>query len=362
MNQIISFTEEQINNSQIYIPKCRILNLYPKIIKSIEENLITFISSKTGSGKSTQVPKFLYEYLQKTKKSFCVICTEPRTIACNSLSEYIREKNHDIEIYTKSNIYFDIRGPTLLFLKESDLLYLLKEDPYLKKCDILIIDEVHERTMKLDLILYYLKHFTLNKENKERGFKLVFMSATFNTDDIHSYFSSIDNQNLTFGFIDQNDLKDESLKEDNYQIIYSNNINNYLCYGNTKFNEYNMGKLLREITKIVKGEVYLNDYYPKTILIFLPDYKSIYTLYNMLQREYKGHVNVYQFSSALNIYEQRNLINELSKFNDNNNICNIIIATTLAETCLTFPNCDVVIDCGLKKIIDIIMNLIYLKK
>ena len=30
-------------------------------------------------------------------------------------------------------------------------------------------------------------------------------------------------------------------------------------------------------------------------------------------------------------------------------ICNVIIATTLAETCLTFPNCEVVIDCGLKK-------------
>ena len=351
-NQVISFTEDQINNAKIYIPKLRILNFYSKIIKSVEENLITFISSKTGSGKSTQVPKFLYEYLQKTKNTFCVICTEPRTIACNELSEYIRKKNRNIEIYSKSKVYFEIEGPKLLFLKESDLIYLLKKDPYLKKCDILIIDEVHERTMKLDLILYYLKHFTLNKENRERGFKLVFMSATFNTDDIHNYFSSIEDKHLTFGFIDQNNIKDEVLKEDNYQIIYSNTINNYLCYGNTKFNEYNMGKLLKEIVKIVRGEVYLNDYNIKTILIFLPDYKSIYSLYNILNREYKGYIKIYQFSSVLNKHEQRDILNELSKYQDNNNdknICNVIIATTLAETCLTFPNCDVVIDSGLKK-------------
>ena len=314
MNQTISFTEEQIKNAHIYIPKLKILNLYSKIIKSVEENLITFISSKTGSGKSTQVPKFLYEHLKKSKSSFCVICTEPRSIACNSLSEYIREQNPNIEIYTKSNIYDERYGPTLLFLKESDLLYLLKEDPYLKKCDILIIDEVHERTMKLDLILYYLKHFTLNKENRERGFKLVFMSATFNTDDIYSYFSSIDNQNLTFGFIDQNDLRDDSLKEDNYQIIYSNTINNYLCYGNTKFNEYNMGKLLREISKIVRYHIYLNDGI-KTILVFLPDYKSIYSLSNLLRKEYVNYINVYQFCSAISPDEQKSIIDEFSDGN-----------------------------------------------
>jgi len=43
-------------------------------------------------------------------------------------------------------------------------------------------------------------------------------------------------------------------------------------------------------------EVYLNDYTKKTILIFLPDYKTIYSLYNMLDKEYKGYIYLYQLT------------------------------------------------------------------
>ena len=51
MNQINSIRHEFLNKKKIYIPKSRILSLYSKIMKSKEENFITFISSKTGSEK-----------------------------------------------------------------------------------------------------------------------------------------------------------------------------------------------------------------------------------------------------------------------------------------------------------------------
>ena len=47
--------------------------------------------------------------------------------------------------------------------------------------------------------------------------------------------------------------------------------------------------------------------------------------------------------------QQKDIIDELNIHNSRNIECNVVIATTLAETCLTFPNCDVVIDSGLKK-------------
>ena len=344
-----SFTKE--NKIQNKYPELKISQLKPKIIKSIKENLVTFISSKTGSGKSTQVPQYLYDYLEeKNKKSFCIICSEPRAIACETISNYIKLTNKNININTLNEKYFDKNEKHLLFIKESDLLYLLKKNPRIPNCDILIIDEVHERTMKLDLILYYIKYLTLCEENIKRDFRLVLMSATFNIDDIHDYFSSMNNKQFTFGFINQNELND-NLREDNYDIYYSNFINN--SYNSkTKFNELNMGKVIREIIKIVRYEVY-SYYYDnkKTILIFLPDYKSIYSLYNILDKEYKGMINIFQFSSYLNIKQQIDIMNELrNNSNEGSFICNVIIATTLAETCLTFPNCDVVIDCGLKKI------------
>ena len=292
-----------------------IKELESDIIKSVTNNMITFISSKTGSGKSTQVPQYLYNYLLSKKKtqdkSFNIICTEPRTIASDSIIEYIRRQNKNINIYKKiTKEEYEEKKPKLFLIKESDLLYQLKINPYLKNCDILIIDEVHERTMKLELILYYIKHFSLSDEiNIKRGFKLVFMSATFDIDNIYSYFSSIKNKNITFGFIKQKDLNE--LNENNYDIVYSNYINNSVKFENNKFNEFNMGKILREIVKIVRYEVYLDDYDKKTILIFLPDYKTIYSLYNMLNKEYKGYIYLYQFSGALNIKQQKEIFKEL---------------------------------------------------
>ena len=326
--------------------------LYQKIIQSLEDNLITFISSKTGSGKSTQVPQYFYYHLlnEQKRKQFSIICTEPRSIACESIAKFIRRNNKNINIYTRTDDLYYEEVPKIIFLKESDLLYLLKRDPELPDCNILIIDEVHERTMKLDLILYYIKHFTLSEKNKKRGFKLVLMSATFNSNEIHTYFSSINNKNVNFGFISDIDESNEELNGNNYDIIYINSINNSLYHGNTKFNELNMGKILREIAKIIRYEVYLNDYDKKTILVFLPDYKTIFSLYNMLNKEYKGFINIYQFSSALNVKEQKDIMSQLygNKFK-RDIICSVIIATTLAETCLTFPNCDIVIDSGLRK-------------
>ena len=346
-----------INNySKEYIPTYKILAIYQKILRSLEENLITFISSKTGSGKSTQVPKYLYEYLinEKKKSNFKIICSEPRSIACESISKYVFSKNPNINIDTNCTNYLNNEGPCLYYLKESDLLFLLKLDPYLKNCDILIIDEVHERTMKLDLLLYYIKHFTLSKDNIKRGFKLIFMSATFNTNEIHTYLSSFANNELTFGFVDSNNNNiynnNYQITENNYDVIYRNPSYNSLYSINKRFNEFNMRKILREIVRIVGNEVYSGDYHIKTILIFVPDYKTIYSLYNMLSKEYKGDINLYQFCSALSQRQQKDLIDSL-KYGQNYNyiICNVIIATTLAETCLTFPNCDVVIDSGLKK-------------
>ncbi len=84
--------------------------------------------------KSTKVPAFLYEYLtKKNKDTFCVICSEPiepRTIVCISLCNYEQEQNGQYLIDTSLKKYFELNGPNLRYLKESDLLYLLKETPF----------------------------------------------------------------------------------------------------------------------------------------------------------------------------------------------------------------------------------------
>ena len=344
-------TSYNLNNYYDF-PPLRIHSLYPKIIQSIENNLITFISTTSGSGKSTQVPIFSYDLLSRKKNAFCIIYTEPRAIECDALNDYIISINNNFRIYNNISGYYKTFEKKLLFLEETDLLKLLKEDPYLNKCDILILDEVHERTINLELILYYIKYFTLSDENKERGFKLIVMSATFNTDGIYYYFSSLKENKFTFGFIDDRELAEG--EKENYEIIYNDSIigNGFNC-GKIKFKDLNMNKMIREIIQIVRQEISLNTNLNKTILIFLPDYKIIYLLYNLLSKEYKDHaVHIYQFISSLSISQQNDLLEKIGKNYKNKwrRIYNIILSESLAETSLTFPNCDLVIDCGLKKI------------
>ena len=63
-----------------------------EILDSINSNIITFISSPTGTGKSTQIPQYLYEGFPGK-----ILICEPRKIACNSISEYIKKENSNIK-------------------------------------------------------------------------------------------------------------------------------------------------------------------------------------------------------------------------------------------------------------------------
>ena len=54
----------------------------------------------------------------------------------------------------------------------------------------IIMDEVHERDLDTDFSLVVLKHLLGKKEDNTLNFKLILMSATFNTDLFANYFST----------------------------------------------------------------------------------------------------------------------------------------------------------------------------
>lgn len=67
------------------------------LIDVIESNAVTVISGETGSGKSTQIPQFLYEQGYSFKDSANpgqIGITQPRRIAAVSLSQRVAEELH----------------------------------------------------------------------------------------------------------------------------------------------------------------------------------------------------------------------------------------------------------------------------
>ena len=78
----------------------------------------------------------------------------------------------------------------LLYCTDGTIIARIKSDPLIKDIDILIIDEAHERSTNIDLILYLVKKaIKLRKEQGLNELKLVIMSATIDESIFKKYFS-----------------------------------------------------------------------------------------------------------------------------------------------------------------------------
>lgn len=180
---------------------------------------VLLLAGETGSGKSTQVPQFLTsepwfkEQTVKVKTSEgqkrqiriggMVAITEPRRVAATSLARRVaretgsylgRAQNHEDDQVGYS-VRFDSkmsRNAKIKFLTEGMLLQELLHDPYLRRYSAVIIDEIHERSVDVDLLTGFLRNIVRGDKIGRGGvpLKLVVMSATANMDGLQKFFSA----------------------------------------------------------------------------------------------------------------------------------------------------------------------------
>lgn len=155
------------------------------IVEAVKANRVVLIAADTGAGKSTQVPQFLMEAgFDK------ICCTQPRRIACFSLAK--RVATESLNQYG-SRIAYQVRfdgsksnDTKVLFLTEGVLLRQFAQDPLLKQYNVIIVDEVHERSRNSDFLLGILKRVL----NNRLDLKIVLMSATINAELFSKYFNA----------------------------------------------------------------------------------------------------------------------------------------------------------------------------
>eukprot|EP01028_Stygiella_incarcerata_P003611 TRINITY_DN1745_c0_g1_i1.p1 TRINITY_DN1745_c0_g1~~TRINITY_DN1745_c0_g1_i1.p1 ORF type:complete len:715 (-),score=189.41 TRINITY_DN1745_c0_g1_i1:1582-3726(-) len=153
----------------------------------VRKHQIVVLEGETGSGKTTQVPQFLLDYVKETGGK--VGCTQPRRVAAMSVAQRVADemdvKLGDIVGYS---VRFDEKsGPrtSLKYLTDGMLLREAMIDPELLSYGVIILDEAHERTLSTDILMGLLK--PLLERRKE--LKLVVMSATMDAEKFQSYFS-----------------------------------------------------------------------------------------------------------------------------------------------------------------------------
>lgn len=160
----------------------------PDIIKQLEKNQVSLIISGTGSGKTVLTPKYVLHLFDYTGK---IGISLPKQIIAQSAAEFAA-KTLDVEL--GKEVGYKFKGSdTKYFSKENRLAYmtdgtivsLLLKDPLLSDYDAIIVDEVHERKVQIDFLLYLLKNVC--KARKE--FKLILMSATINEELFKAYYA-----------------------------------------------------------------------------------------------------------------------------------------------------------------------------
>ncbi|KAG6910680.1 hypothetical protein DXG01_008724 [Tephrocybe rancida] len=164
------------------------------IMEAVILNPVVIICGETGSGKTTQVPQFLYEAGFGTPGSEnpgMIGITQPRRVAAMSMAARV---SHELSL-TSSRVSYQIRydatvspSTSIKFMTDGVLLRELATDFLLTKYSVIIIDEAHERSINTDILIGVLSRVlklreTMWKEGRAKPLRLIIMSATLRVSD-----------------------------------------------------------------------------------------------------------------------------------------------------------------------------------
>ncbi|KAG5498828.1 hypothetical protein JKF63_03117 [Porcisia hertigi] len=199
---------EEIEQQRAGLP---VLREEQPIMEAINEARRTcvLVCGETGSGKTTQIPQFLWEagYGHPKGHTFgregCILITEPRRVAAVSMARRVAE---ELNVPFGELVCYHVRYDNnlsdkcrLKFATEGIVLKEIQSDFLLRKYSVIVIDEAHERSISCDILIGLLsrivplrndlfeeemrKHCGDVDKASIKPLKLVIMSATMRVTD-----------------------------------------------------------------------------------------------------------------------------------------------------------------------------------
>lgn len=171
----------EVRTARLKLP---ILGEEQVIMETINENNIVILAGETGSGKTTQVPQFLYEAGYAEKKMIGI--TEPRRVAAISMSKRVAYEMNlpsDIVSYLIRFEGNTTENTKIKFMTDGVLLKEIESDFTLNKYSVIILDEAHERSVYTDILVGLLSRIVPLRQKRGNPLKLIIMSATLRVED-----------------------------------------------------------------------------------------------------------------------------------------------------------------------------------
>lgn len=250
------------------------------------------LSSPTGSGKSTEVPRWC---------GGRVLVVEPRRIACRSLAARVAQLEDTRLGEGVGYLVRDERAAT----DATRIVYvtpglLLRNRSLLESAHTVILDEFHERSLEIDLLL------ALLVRNRHAG--LVIMSATLDGERVAAHVGGVHLTAAGRAFpVDVRYLPSREVLPD-----------------------------ASDLPARVQQALHAAAHDPGDVLVFLPGKAEIEACADAL----RGPVTVVPLHGGLSLDEQRRAFERTARRK-------VVLATNVAETSLTISGIGVVIDAGL---------------
>ena len=173
-----------------------IWNKQEEIRAALRTSNILVLSGETGSGKSTQLPQYLLD--EEWMLSGKIAVTQPRRVAAISLAKRVAEEMGTPcgSSSPASKVGYSVRfdestspSTRIKFLTEGMLLQEMLRDAEMKQYSCVVVDEVHERSVNVDLILGFLRNLLRKPSKRKQPLRVVVMSATADVESIRSFFA-----------------------------------------------------------------------------------------------------------------------------------------------------------------------------
>lgn len=265
---------------------------------AVRQHDVLVLSGETGSGKSTQVPQFLLDTLSKGQ----IAVTQPRRVAAITLAKRVADEMGTPcgSSSPASKVGYSVRfdqsispSTRIKYLTEGMLLQEMLRDGQLKDYSCVIVDEVHERSVNVDLILGFLKQLII-KRRKKNPLKVVVMSATVDVESISRFLSHSPTQIKTNG---HHSTADDMSSETSRQGIASDETNDLpkaelqvsLCHVEGRQYPVKLHYLSKPIDDVIDAtlqkifQIHCREPMPGDVLVFMTGQETIQSLQKLME-------------------------------------------------------------------------------
>ena len=328
---------------------------------------VAVVVGPTGSGKSTALPYYLIDPPEGVdKEQFTrhgqVLITQPRIQATLNICGFVAEElygssvgaGYDVGYRYSEHPYSDWRNK-LVYATDGTLINWIISGQ-ISKLSTIVIDEAHERSLNIDLILGLLKRFL----HRYRHLKLIVASATINKKLFFDYFEGKESEESDHyegeiaKVIDFNEMRlhkctEHFAEEDDDLEPHIGR----LPYENIPVLKKLMPRKLADKIIVLLKNIQSGNKRKGDIIGFLQGVQPITEAVKYIEEdinnslELKGKAVVFPLYTTLSQDQQNKALREKVEVGIDPDVIRVVITTNVAETSLTVPDLVYVVDSGL---------------